>query len=62
MARKREACPRQSNRLGKIVLPERKAIGNILTELHETVNPIEVSDLLLKPFYEIMGNIKRGTR
>ncbi len=48
--------------LGKLVLPERKALGNILTELHSSVNPCEVSDLVLGPFYEIMGNIKRGMR
>ena len=62
MASKRKACPRESNRLGKIVLPEKEAFGKILTELHEAVNPCEVSDLILGPFYEIMGNIKRVAR
>ena len=48
--------------LGDCILPEKKAFGKILTELHSNVNPCEVSDLILSPFYEIMGNIKRGMR
>jgi len=45
--------------LGKLVLPERKALGETLTKLHRNVNPCEVSDLLLRPFYEIMGQMRR---
>lgn len=60
MARTRESSA--STELRNYVLPDRKRIGNILTELHSSVNPCEVSDLVLGPFYEIMGNIKRGMR
>ena len=59
MASKREKSPTAIG-LGKLVLPERKALGKILTELHSSVNPCEINDLVLGPFYEIMGNIKRG--
>lgn len=48
--------------LGNLVLPGKKEYGKILTELHRGVNPVEVSDDILGPFYEIMGNIKRGMR
>ena len=47
--------------LGKLVLPEKESLGNILTELHSSVNPCEVSDLILGPVYEIMGNISDST-
>ena len=62
MATKKRACPRESNRLGNLVLPGKENIGKILSELHRNVNPCEVSDLILGPFYEIVGNIKRGMR
>lgn len=62
MATKRKACPRESNRLGKLVLPEKESLGNILTELRSSVNPCEVADDILGPFYEMMGRDKRGVR
>ena len=62
MGKRKEARPQDESRLGRLVLPEKESLGNILTELHSSVNPCEVSDLMLGPFYEIMGNIKRGVR
>lgn len=44
-----------STRLGKLVLPEKEAFGEIVSEIRRGVNPCEVSDLVLGPFYEIMG-------
>ena len=51
-----------STELGDLVLPGKKELGKILSELHRNVNPVEVSDLILGPLYEITGNIKRGMR
>ena len=48
-----------STELGSLVLPGKENIGRILTELHRNVNPVEVSDLILGPFYEIMGQRRR---
>jgi len=40
-------------RLGDSVLPDKNKIGDILSELRDDVNPCEISDLLLKPFWEM---------
>lgn len=45
--------------LGSLVLPGKENIGKILTELHRGVNPVDVADDILGPFYEIMGQIRR---
>jgi len=47
-----------STRLGKLVLPEKEAFGEIVSEIRRGVNPCEVSDLILGPFYEMMGMTK----
>lgn len=59
MATKKRACPRESNRLGNLVLPGKKEYGKILTELRRGVNPVDVTDDIFGPFYEIVGQIKR---
>lgn len=58
MASKKKKSPTAIG-LGELVLPERKALGKTLTELHNGVNPCEVSDLVLGPFYEIVGQMRR---
>ena len=48
--------------LGDLVLPGKKELRKSISELHRNVNPVEVADDILGPFYEIVGNIKRGMR
>ena len=59
MATKKRACPRESNRLRDLILPGKKELGKILTELRRNVNPCDVADDILGPFYEIMGQPRR---
>jgi len=49
-------------RLGDSVLPDKNKVGDILSKLRREVNPCEVSDLLLKPFHEIMGRMNPGRK
>ena len=62
MGKRERARPQDEIGLRELVLPGKKEFKKILTDIGEKSNPCEVSDLLLKPFYEIMGNIKRGMR
>ena len=46
-------------RLGDLILPDKSKVAKTLSELRRDVNPCEISDLLLKPFWE-MTDPKRG--
>lgn len=45
--------------LGSLVLPGKENLNKILTELRRSVNPCDVADDILGPFYEIVGQIRR---
>jgi len=60
--RKEKSPASEDARLGDLVLPEKNKIGDILSKLRREVNPCEVSDLLLKPFHEIMGRMNPGRK
>jgi len=60
---KKEKSPASEDaRLGDFVLPDKNKIGDILSKLRREVKPCEISDLLLKPFYEIMGRMNPGRK
>ena len=48
--------------LGSLVLPGKEKFGKIISELHRNVNPCDVADDILGPFFDIMGSIQRGMR
>ena len=60
--RKEKSLSPEGKRLGDSVLPDKNKIGDILSKLRREVKPCEVSDLLLKPFYEIMGRMNPGRK
>ena len=51
--KKEKSLTSEDARLGDLVLPEKNKVGDILSELRDDVNPCEISDLLLKPFWEM---------
>lgn len=48
--------------LGSLVLPGKEKFGESIAELRRNVNPCDVADDILGPFYEIVRQIKRGMR
>ena len=42
MATKKRACPRESNRLGNLVLTGKKEYGKIIAELHKKLEIVDV--------------------
>ena len=61
MASEREKSPTAIG-LGKMILPERKALDEILTEVGKKSNPQDVANLILGPCVEIMGLMKKARR
>lgn len=62
MPKKAKSPASEDARLGDLVLSDKNKIGDILSKLHRDVNPCELSDLVLGPFYEIMGRMNPGRK
>ena len=60
---KKEKSPTpEGTELGDLILPDKSKVAKILSKLRRDVNPCDVSDLLLKPFYEMMGRMNPGRK
>ena len=68
MPKKAKSPVPEGTELGDSVLPDKNKIGDILSKLQREVNPdkkpgpCEVSDLLLKPIWEIVERMNPGRK
>ena len=62
MPKKTKSPASEDARLGDLVLSDKNKIEKILSKLRREVNPCDVSDLVLGPFYEIMGRMNPGRK
>jgi len=60
--KKEKSLTSEDARLGDLILPDKKKVAKTLSKLRRDVKPCEMSDLLLKPLYEITGMMIKGRK
>ena len=60
--KKEKSLTSEDARLGDLVLPDKNKVAKTLSKLRRDVKPCEDSDLLLRPFYEMMGRMNPGRK